>query len=147
MDDLRDDLARLQDDKNYRPAVPASPPAAVRAEKLEEASNRPFVAAAIVVLLVISVVALVSPRSPLHHEYRHRPAQQQAASTTDEATMREAILGLTKSLYKDGKGREAEQVLKQVIKDGERQLPADDAALKDIKSIESVLEQKNLRTR
>lgn len=142
MSEIKDDLAALVRDPSFVPQPqPLPEPQAVHSTL--RSSSAPYSIALALLLCLLAVVALRSPRSPLHANLAAIVASRGLSQINDERAMREAIVSLAKNLYQDGKGKEAEELLKQVIDKNRGILPADDQALRDMQRIEAVLNKKN----
>lgn len=136
--EVRDDLTTLLNDPTYVPEPPVLP---------DEPLPRPvanyyrlsFTAAICVMLLVV----IVSPRSPLRIPLALVSATRGVDHSADEKAMREALVSLAKKLYKDGQGKEAQELLKHVIDENKDRLPASDPAMQDMERLEAVLNKKN----
>jgi hypothetical protein len=142
MNEVREDLVALLSDPSY---VPEPLLAAEVSEAAVEsrAANSIYMIALALLLCLGGVMALVSPRSPLKANLAAIAATRGVSQINDERAMREALVSFAKKLYKDGKGKEAQEVLKQVIQENQRILPPNDPALRDMQRLESVLNKKN----
>jgi serine/threonine protein kinase len=138
MTEVRDDLTALVDDPKYVPekrvvsVVPESP-SGIMAYKLTFG----------VLLTLLLLFAVISPRSPLRLNLAMVAANRGITHDADEKAMREALVSLAKKLYKDGEGKEAQELLKHVIDENKTELAPNDPAMRDMRRLEAVLNKKN----